>query len=168
MAIQRFNAVGGYSTGLTATAVIDAIGNITGVGATFSGNVAMTSTSSHTGLASFSGGLSAAGGITFSAPISSTRMARHTSAVISAQKTADFTPTAAEDGTVFYINYSGKSLTVTLDSLPIGWRAKFFNIGEGNVFFESPGDIYGYGPNIGLEFFMLEAICIDTNTYFVG
>ena len=39
MTIQRFNAVGGYSTGLTATAVIDAIGNITGVGATFSGNV---------------------------------------------------------------------------------------------------------------------------------
>ena len=39
MAIQRFNAVGGYSTGITATAVIDAIGNITGVGATFSGAV---------------------------------------------------------------------------------------------------------------------------------
>ena len=39
MTIQRFNAVGGYSTGLTATAVIDALGNITGVGATFSGNV---------------------------------------------------------------------------------------------------------------------------------
>ena len=37
MAIQRFNAVGGYSTGITATAVIDPIGNITGVGATFSG-----------------------------------------------------------------------------------------------------------------------------------
>ena len=39
MAIQRFNAVGGYSTGITGTAVIDAIGNITGVGATFSGSV---------------------------------------------------------------------------------------------------------------------------------
>jgi hypothetical protein len=37
MAIQRFNAVGGYSTGITATAVIDSLGNITGVGATFSG-----------------------------------------------------------------------------------------------------------------------------------
>lgn len=37
MAIQRFNAVGGYSTGITATAVIDSLGNITGVGATFTG-----------------------------------------------------------------------------------------------------------------------------------
>lgn len=37
MAIQRFNAVGGYSTGITGTDVIDSIGNITGVGATFSG-----------------------------------------------------------------------------------------------------------------------------------
>jgi hypothetical protein len=44
MAIQRFNAVGGYSTGITGTAVIDAIGNITGVGATFSGNVTAQST----------------------------------------------------------------------------------------------------------------------------
>jgi hypothetical protein len=136
---------------------------------TFSGNVAMTSTSSHTGLASFSGGLSAAGGITFSAPISSTRMARHTSAAISAQKTADFTPTAAEDGTVFYINYSGKgTLLVTLDSLPIGWRAKFLNIGNGTVLVDTTGDIYGYGATNGLGEFMLEAICIDTNTYFVG
>ena len=39
MAIQRFNAVGGYSTGITATAVIDAIGNITGVSGSFSGYV---------------------------------------------------------------------------------------------------------------------------------
>ena len=138
-------------------------------GITLSGNVTMTSTSSHTGLASFSGGLSAAGGITFSAPISSTRMARHTSAVISAQKTADFTPTAAEDGTIFYINYAGKAMYITLDSLPIGWRAKFFNIGGGSVVFQSTaGDVYGYGPNVGLESFMLEAICIDTNTYFIG
>lgn len=41
MAIQRFNAVGGYSTGLTATAVIDALGNITGVGATFSSAIVL-------------------------------------------------------------------------------------------------------------------------------
>jgi len=138
-------------------------------GITLSGNVAMTSTSSHTGLASFAGGLSAAGGITFSAPISSTRMARHTSAAISAQKTADFTPTAAEDGTVFYINYSGKgTLIVTLDSLPIGWRAKFLNVGNGQVLFESTGDIYGYGATNGLVEYMLEAICIANDTYFVG
>ena len=137
-------------------------------GVTFSGNVAMTSTSSHTGLASFAGGLSAAGA-TFSAPITSTRMARHTSAAISAQKTVDFTPTAADDGTVFYINYNGKgSVTVTFDSLPIGWRAKFLNVGNGTVYFESTGDIYGEGSANSLTTHLMEAICIDTNTYFVG
>ena len=133
------------------------------------GNVAMTSTSSHTGLASFVGGLSASGGITFSAPITSTRMARHTSAAISAQKTVDFTPTAAEDGTVFYINYSGKgSVTVTFDSLPIGWRAKFLNVGSGAVYYESTGDIYGEGSVNPAAPWLMEAICIDTNTYFIG
>ena len=138
-------------------------------GVTFSGNVAMTSTSSHTGLASFAGGLSAAGA-TFSAPITSTRMVRHTSAAISAQKTVDFTPTAAEDGTVFYINYGGKgSVTVTLDGLPTGWRAKFFNTGGGTVYFTTTtGDIYGEGSINYLGTRFMEAICIDTNTYFVG
>ena len=140
MAIQRFNAVGGYSTGITGTAVIDSLGNITGVGATFS------------------------------APITSTRMARHTSAAISAQKTVDFTPTAAEDGTVFYINYNGKgSVTVTLDGLPTGWRAKFLNVGNGTVYFTTTtGDIYGEGSANFLGTSLMEAICIDTNTYFVG
>ena len=139
MAIQRFNAVGGYSTGITGTAVIDSLGNITGVGATFS------------------------------APITSTRMARHTSAAISAQKTADFSPTAAEDGTVFYVNYSGKgSVTVTLDGLPTGWRAKFLNVGNGAVYFTTTGDIYGEGSSNGLVGWLMEAICIDTNTYFIG
>jgi hypothetical protein len=121
-----------------------------------------------TGTLNVSAGISAAGA-TFSAPITSTRMARHTSAAISAMKTANFTPTAAEDGTVFYINYSSKgALFVTLDSLPIGWRAKFLNVGDGMVAFQSTaGDVYGYG--VGeLGTFMFEAICIDTDTYFVG
>jgi len=158
---------------LTVSAGISASALTVSGGVTFSGNVAMISTSSHTGLASFAGGLSAAGA-TFSAPITSTRMARHTSAAISAQKTADFTPTAAEDGTVFYINYNAKgTLYVTLDSLPIGWRAKFFNIGNANALFESTGDIYGKGAenglgNYSLDNSIMEAICIDTNTYFVG
>ena len=96
-------------------------------------------------------------------------MARHTSAAITAQKTADFTPTAAEDGTVFYINYSGKgSVTVTLDGLPIGWRAKFLNVGNGTVLFTTTGDGYGEGFNNFLNLWLMEAICIDTNTYFVG
>ena len=37
MGVVPINSVGGYSTGLTMTSVIDALGNITGVGATFSG-----------------------------------------------------------------------------------------------------------------------------------
>ena len=137
-------------------------------GVTFSGNVSMTNTSSHTGLASFAGGLSAAGGITFASPITSTRMARHTSAAISAQQTAAFSPTAAEDGTVFYINYSGKGMDVTLEGLPIGWRAKFFNTGSGSVnFISTTGSVLGIGAASSSEF-MVEAICIATNTYFVG
>ena len=121
-----------------------------------------------TGTLNVSAGISAAGA-TFSAPITSNRMARHTSAAISAQKTVDFTPTAAEDGTVFYINYNGKgSVTVTLDGLPIGWRAKFLNVGNGAVLFETPGDIYGEGSANGLTTHLMEAICIGSETYFVG
>ena len=138
-------------------------------GVTFSGNVAMTSTSSHTGLASFAGGLSAAGGITFASPITSTRMARHTSAAISAVQTASFSPTVAQDGTVFYIDYGGKGMNVTLEGLPIGWRAKFLNTNSGSVTFTSTtGSVNGYGALNGLSEFMQEAICIATNTYFIG
>ena len=122
-----------------------------------------------TGRLNVSAGISASGA-TFSAPITSTRMARHTSAAISAQKTVDFTPTTAEDGTVFYINYSGKgSVTVTLDGLPIGWRAKFLNVGSGSVYFTSTtGTVYGEGSINFLGTVFMEAICIDTNTYFIG
>ena len=60
MAIQRFNAVGGYSTGITATAVIDSLGNITGVGATFSELIRANA------------GISAAGGVTLAGTFSGT------------------------------------------------------------------------------------------------
>jgi hypothetical protein len=159
------SAAGGTFSALTRfTAGISAAGGVTLAG-TFSGT-----TGSFSKLLSLSGGLSAAGGITFSAPISSTRMARHTSAAISAEKTADFSPTAAEDGTVFYINYGGKgSITVTLEGLPVGWRAKFFNIGGGMVFFTSTtGAVSGYGAANGLGDFILEAICFSADNYIVG
>lgn len=42
MSIKPLNSVGGYSTGITGTTVIDANGNITGVGATFGGLVSST------------------------------------------------------------------------------------------------------------------------------
>ena len=195
MAVTSYNSVGGYSTGLAMTGVIDSTANITAVAGTFTGTFS-GATGSFSKLLTASAGISAAGGVTFagtfsgttgsfsglltasagisaagatfSAPITSTRMARHTSAAISAVKTAGFTPTAAEDGTVFYIAYDGKAMFITLEGLPIGWRAKFFNIGEGNVFFESPGDIYGYGALNGLGQEILEAICIGSETYFVG
>jgi hypothetical protein len=120
-----------------------------------------------TGRLNVSAGISASGA-TFSAPITSTRMARHTSAAISAVQTASFSPTAAEDGTVFYIDYGGKGMNVTLEGLPIGWRAKFFNTGGGSVnFISTTGSVLGIGMNSSGEF-MVEAICITTNTYFVG
>ena len=47
-----YNSVGGFSTGLTMTGVIDSLGNITGVSATFSGLIRANA------------GISAAGGVT--------------------------------------------------------------------------------------------------------
>ena len=56
MPLLPFNSVGGYSTGITGTSVIDATGNFFGVGATFSS------------LVRFNSGISSAGA-TFSANI---------------------------------------------------------------------------------------------------
>ena len=191
--VLSFNGATGAVTGITAggantfTQLNTFSAGISASGATFTGNISARNivnsfngvtgavtgitaggANTFTALNTFSAGISASGA-TFSAPISSTRMARHTSAAISAQKTADFTPTAAEDGTVFYINYSGKgSVTVTFDSLPIGWRAKFLNVGSGAVYYESTGDIYGEGSLNPAAPWLMEAICIDTNTYFIG
>jgi hypothetical protein len=60
MPLLPFNSVGGYSTGITATAVIDVLGNITGVGATFSGLIRANA------------GISAAGGVTFAGTLRGT------------------------------------------------------------------------------------------------
>ena len=65
MAIQKFNAVDGFSTGLTMTNVIDSAGNISGVAGTFSGTFT-GATASFSKLLTVSAGLSAAGGVTFS------------------------------------------------------------------------------------------------------
>ena len=159
------SAAGGtFSGNISAPNIVNSFNGLTGAVTGITAGGANT----FTALQTFSAGISASGA-TFSAPITSTRMARHTSAAISAQKTVDFTPTTAEDGTVFYINYSGKgSVTVTFDSLPIGWRAKFLNVGSGAVYYESTGDIYGEGSVNSSATWLMEAICIDTNTYFIG
>ena len=60
MALIPTNSVGGYSTGLTMTGVIDSLGNITGVGATFSGLIRANA------------GISAAGGVTLAGTLQGT------------------------------------------------------------------------------------------------
>jgi hypothetical protein len=68
MALIPMNSVGGFSTGLTMTAVIDATGNITGVSGSFTGNFS-GATGSFSRLLTASAGISAAGA-TFSGNIS--------------------------------------------------------------------------------------------------
>jgi len=67
MALIPINSVGGYSTGLTMTAVIDATANITGVAGTFTGTFSGT-TGSFSRLLTASAGFSAAGGVTLASP----------------------------------------------------------------------------------------------------
>ena len=74
MALIPTNSVGGYSTGLTMTAVIDATGNITAVAGTFTGTFS-GATGSFSKLLTASAGISAsaltvAGGATFSGNVS--------------------------------------------------------------------------------------------------
>jgi hypothetical protein len=60
MGVVSYNSVGGFSTGLTMTSVIDALGNITVVGATFSGLIRANA------------GISAAGGVTLAGTLQGT------------------------------------------------------------------------------------------------
>ena len=67
MAVVSYNSVGGFSTGLTMTSVIDSLGNITGVSGSFTGNFS-GATGSFSRLLTASAGISAAGA-TFSGDI---------------------------------------------------------------------------------------------------
>jgi hypothetical protein len=115
-------------------------------------------------------GISAAGGITFNSPIISTRLPRLTSTSFDT-KTADFTPTEADNGKVFVINISGKTqVTVTLEGLSVGWRAKFLVLGGSGVFFDSTtGTVYGKfgldGSGGGAVDECVEVHCYGTNLY---
>ena len=69
MAMIPTNSVGGYSTGLTMTNVIDVAGNITAVAGTFTGTFS-GATGSFSKLLSASEGISAAGGVTLAGSFS--------------------------------------------------------------------------------------------------
>jgi len=121
-------------------------------------------------LQTFNSGISAAAGVTFSTPIVSTRLSRTSSAVFDT-KTADFSPTEADNGKIFVINISGKTLlTVTLDGLSVGWRAKFLVLGGSGVSFTSTGGtVLGSFGSGGLANSALsecvEVHCYATNAY---
>jgi hypothetical protein len=122
-----------------------------------------------TGLFTTSGGLSASGGVTFNTPIVSTRMARTSSGVFDT-RTGSFSPTEADNGKIFVINISGKtSITVTLEGLSTGWRAKFLCLGGATSFSSTTGNVFGsFGAN-GSGFQSstecVEVHCYASNTY---
>ena len=135
-------------------------------GSTFSGNVAMTSTSSYTGLASFSGGLSAAGGVTFNTSIQTTRLPRLSSSVFEA-KTANWTPTNADDGKIFTVSIGGKStITCTLNGLSPGVHFKILLL-SGSITFSVTGTGSGTAITFGLSAPSSTTVyCTATDTYF--
>jgi len=137
-------------------------------------NIAVTNAAqTFTGIHSFSAGLSASGGITFHSPILSTRLSR-TSSVVFDTQTGNFSPAEADNGKVFVINITGKTaVTVTLDGLSTGWRAKFLVLGGAGVQFQSSlGTVLGTfgvdGGGVGALTEMVEVYCYGQNTYFAG
>jgi hypothetical protein len=163
------------SAGGTLSAQLRLLAGLCSSGGTFSGTQTFTNGATFSGLATFNSGISATGGITFGAPISSIRLPRFTSAAFET-KVADFTPSNADNGKVFLVNHTSKTpVTVTLDNLNIGWRAKFIAINSGAMSFSSSfGSVYGaYGADgsntqPSLLDPIVEVICYDTNLYFAG
>jgi hypothetical protein len=146
--------------------LLTASAGISAAGSTFSGNVAMTSTSSYTGLASFSGGLSAAGGVTFNTSIQTTRLPRLSSSVFEA-KTANWTPTNADDGKIFTVSIGGKStITCTLNGLSPGVHFKILLL-SGSITFSVTGTGNGGAITLGLSAPSSTTVyCTATDTYF--
>ena len=152
----------------TVTGTLNVSAGISAAGATFSGNVAMTSTSSHTGLASFAGGLSASSGVTFNTSIQTTRLPRLSSAVFEA-KSANWSPTNADDGKIFTVSISGKStITCTVDGLSAGTHFKILLI-SGNITFSSTsGTFNGNNAVFGMSTPSSTTVyCTSANNYFV-
>jgi hypothetical protein len=153
------------STGLfTTSGGLSAAGGIT-----FNTGMVVTGTVNASGLLNSTGGISASGGVTFNTPIVSTRMARTSSGVFDT-RTGSFSPTEADNGKIFVIDISGKtSITVTLEGLSTGWRAKFLCLGGATSFSSTTGNVFGsFGAN-GSGFLSstecVEVHCYASNTY---
>jgi len=145
-----FSALTRFTAGISASSGMTLAGSFQGSTATFSG------------LGSFSVGISAAGG-TFSAPIKSTRLARLTSAVFEA-KSANWTPTNADDGKIFTVDIHAKStITCTLSGLSTGIHFKILVL-SGTVLIETGDDLYGYN-DVGTGD-TRTIYCIGSGTYF--
>ena len=187
MNYKPFNSTAGYSIGITQSTVIDSSGNIvcagiSAAGGTFSALTRFTagisaaggmtlagsfqgSTATFSGLGSFSAGISAAGA-TFTSPITSTRLARLTSAVFEA-KSANWTPTDADNGKIFTVSIGGKTtITCSLTGLSPGVHFKILVI-TGTVSFSVTGT--GNGGNIAFGMGAPDTTtiyCTASNEYF--
>jgi hypothetical protein len=110
-------------------------------GITLSGNVAMTSTSSHTGLASFAGGLSAAGGVTFGGTVASDTGYRISSSAFNTQTGTTYIFIAADNGEIVTFN-NGSTITVTVPTgLPVGFNCTAIQLGTGAVGFTAASGV---------------------------
>jgi hypothetical protein len=148
------------------------LANTDGGVATFNGltgavtGVTVGGTNVFTALNTFNAGISAAGGVTFNTSIQTTRLPRLSSSVFEA-KTANWTPTNADDGKIFTVSIGGKStITCTLDGLSPGVHFKILVI-TGTVTFSVTGTGSGAAISFGLSAPSSTTVyCTATDTYF--
>jgi hypothetical protein len=90
-------------------------------------------------------------------------------AVVFDTKTANFSPVETDNGKTFVIDISGKtSITVTLDGLSVGWRAKFLVLGGVGVTFDSSlGTVLGTFGADGMANTALGE-CVEVHCYASG
>ena len=86
----------------------------------------------------------------------------------------DYLKKFADNGKVFVINITGKTtVTVTLEGLSTGWRAKFLVLGGTGVsFISTSGTVLGTygvdGGGVSALSEMVEAYCYGSGQYFAG
>lgn len=145
-----------FATGATANATTKTLNIGTGGAASSTTNINI--------------GSSNGGTLTSNCPMVSPRLARVSSSAFDT-RTGSFSPADTDNGKVFVINISGKTTaTVTLDSLSVGWRARFLILGGSGVTFTSTGGTVfgtfgtGGGGNSALTE-VVEVYCYATNAY---